>query len=172
MGSTVGTAESFHGVADFVEMIVPAIAAEDGCSVPAWAGSWWTPDAAVITVAQPDSRSLTSDLYCPKPCDRWPFNQDTSQLATARAVRAMAGTANGVKLRQWTQLVSACSSASKKLKLYVQGMLVGATPYSAASDACRGLRLGGGGEARATALETATLATVLARISSPGQMSH
>ncbi|WP_406740655.1 LamG-like jellyroll fold domain-containing protein [Streptomyces atratus] len=140
----VGTAVSFDGVDDYAVTDIPTVATETGFSVSAWVNLAKMPDAAAIVAAQPGNYSPSFELYYSKSYDRWVFNQYTSDSATAGAVRAMAATAGGVTTGQWTHLVGTYSSSAKELKLYVQGTLVGTTPYSTPWDARRGLQIGAG----------------------------
>ncbi|MEU4505314.1 MULTISPECIES: LamG-like jellyroll fold domain-containing protein [unclassified Streptomyces] len=140
----LGTAVSFDGVDDYAVTDIPTVATETGFSVAAWVNLSKMPDTAAIIAAQPGNYSPSFELYYSKSYDRWVFNQYTSDTATAGAVRAMATTPGGVTTGQWTHLVGTYSSASKELKLYVQGVLVGTTPYSTPWDARRGLQIGAG----------------------------
>lgn len=142
---------SFDGVDDYAVTDIPTVATETGFSVAAWANLSKMPDTAAIIAAQPGNYSPSFELYYSKSYDRWVFNQYTSDTATAGAVRAMATTPGGVTTGQWTHLVGTYSSASKELKLYVQGVLVGTTPYSTPWDARRGLQIGAGSYSGQTA---------------------
>lgn len=147
----LGTAVSFDGVDDYAVTDIPTVATETGFSVAAWANLSKMPDTAAIIAAQPGNYSPSFELYYSKSYDRWVFNQYTSDTATAGAVRAMATTPGGVTTGQWTHLVGTYSSASKELKLYVQGVLVGTTPYSTPWDTRRGLQIGAGSYSGQTA---------------------
>ncbi|MFI9628751.1 LamG-like jellyroll fold domain-containing protein [Streptomyces sp. NPDC052042] len=140
----IGTAVLFDGVDDYAETDIPTVATETGFSVSAWAELSRMPDTAAIIAAQPGNHSPGFELYYSQAYDRWVFNQYTSDSATAVPVRAMADAPGGVTAGQWTHLVGTYSSASKELKLYVQGVLVGTTSYSTPWDARRGLRIGAG----------------------------
>ncbi|MFJ1621786.1 LamG-like jellyroll fold domain-containing protein [Streptomyces sp. NPDC088190] len=140
----LGTAVSFDGVDDYAVTDIPTVATETGFSVSAWANLSRMPDTAAIIAAQPGNYSPSFELYYSKAYDRWVFNQYTADTATAGAVRAMAPNPGGVAPGQWTHLVGTYSSASKELKLYVQGTLVGTTTYSTPWDARRGLQIGAG----------------------------
>ncbi|MFD7491899.1 LamG-like jellyroll fold domain-containing protein [Streptomyces sp. NPDC059832] len=147
----VGTAVSFDGVDDYAVTDIPTVATETGFSVTAWVNLSKMPDAAAIIAAQTGNYSPSFELYYSKAYDRWVFNQYTSDTTTAGAVRVMAATPGGVTTGQWTHLVGTYSSASKELKLYVQGVLVGTTPYSTPWDARRGLQIGAGSYSGQTA---------------------
>ncbi|MFF2962127.1 LamG-like jellyroll fold domain-containing protein [Streptomyces sp. NPDC057963] len=140
----IGTAVSFDGVDDFAETDIPAVSTETGFSVSAWANLSKMPETAAIIAAQPGNHSPSFELYYSKAYDRWVFNQYTSDSATAGAVRAMADAPGGVTAGKWTHLVGTYSSASKELKLYVQGVLVGTALHSTPWDARRGLQIGAG----------------------------
>ncbi|MFJ4740143.1 LamG-like jellyroll fold domain-containing protein [Streptomyces sp. NPDC088775] len=147
----LGTAVSFDGVDDYAVTDIPTVATETGFSVAAWVNLSRMPDAAAIIAAQPGNYSPSFELYYSKAYDRWVFNQYTSDTATAGIARAMAATPGGVTTKQWTHLVGTYSSASKELKLYVQGVLVGTTSYSTPWDARRGLQIGAGSYSGQTA---------------------
>nr|WP_234314820.1 LamG-like jellyroll fold domain-containing protein [Streptomyces sp. NRRL F-5135] len=140
----IGTAVSFDGVDDYAQTDIPTVATETGFSAAAWVKLSKMPDAAAIIAAQPGNHSPGFELYYSKSYDRWVFNQYTSDSPTADAVRAMSATPGDAKAGEWTHLAGTYSSASKELKLYVQGKLVGTTTHTSPWDARRGLQIGAG----------------------------
>ncbi|MFE4537416.1 LamG-like jellyroll fold domain-containing protein [Streptomyces scopuliridis] len=140
----LGTAVSFDGVDDYARTDIPTVATESGFSAAAWVKLSKTPDTAAIIAAQPGNHSPGFELYYSKSYDRWVFNQFLSDTPDSNAVRAMAPTPGGVTAGEWTHLVGTYSQTDGELKLYVQGKLVGTTPYTNPWDARRGLQIGAG----------------------------
>ncbi|MFJ1914840.1 LamG-like jellyroll fold domain-containing protein [Streptomyces sp. NPDC088147] len=140
----IGTAVSFDGADDYARTDIPTVATESGFSAAAWVKLSKVPDTAAIIAAQPGNYSPGFELYYSKSYDRWVFNQYVSDTPDSNAVRAMSATAGGAKAGEWTHLVGTYSQTDGELKLYVQGQLVGTTPYTTPWDARRGLQIGAG----------------------------
>ncbi|MFD7288271.1 LamG-like jellyroll fold domain-containing protein [Streptomyces sp. NPDC059863] len=140
----LGTAVSFDGVDDYAQTDIPTVATESGFSAAAWVKLSKMPDTAAIIAAQPGNHSPGFELYYSKSYDRWAFNQFLSDTPESNAVRAMAPAPGGVTAGEWTHLVGTYSQTDGELKLYVQGKLVGTTPYTTPWDARRGLQIGAG----------------------------
>ncbi|MFI9630866.1 LamG-like jellyroll fold domain-containing protein [Streptomyces sp. NPDC052042] len=139
-----GTAVSFDGVHGYAVSDIPTVDTSNGFSVSAWAKLSTVPDHAAIIAAQPGNYAPGFELYYSKGYDRWVFNQYKADATGAGIARAMAPSPGGVQAGQWTHLVGTFSAASEELKLYVNGALVGTTPYSTPWDARRGLQIGAG----------------------------
>ncbi|MEV7868076.1 LamG domain-containing protein, partial [Streptomyces sp. NPDC088124] len=84
------------------------------------------------------------ELYYSKSYDRWVFNQYLSDTPESNAVRVMSATPGDAKAGTWTHLAGTYSQTDGELKLYVNGKLVGTTPYTTPWDARRGLQIGAG----------------------------
>ncbi|WP_234425833.1 LamG-like jellyroll fold domain-containing protein [Streptomyces kebangsaanensis] len=139
-----GTAVSFNGVDGYAVSDIPAVDTSTSFSVSAWARLDRMPTAAAIIAAQPGNHSPGFELYYSQSYDRWVFNQYTSDTAGASIARAMAATPGDAKAGEWTHLVGVYDSKAKQLRLYVNGTQAGATAYTTAWEARRGLQLGAG----------------------------
>ncbi|MFF7553704.1 LamG-like jellyroll fold domain-containing protein [Streptomyces olivaceus] len=139
-----GTALLFDGVDDYARTDIPTVNTESGFSVAAWVRLSRLPDSAAIIAAQPGNHSPGFELYYSKEFDRWVFNQYKSDASGAGITRAMAASPGDAEAGTWTHLVGTLSATSHELKLYVNGELVGTTPYASPWDARRGLQIGAG----------------------------
>jgi hypothetical protein len=116
----------------------------DSFSVAAWVRLDQMPTAAAIIAAQPGNHSPGFELYYSQAYDRWVFNQYTSDTVGASIARAMAAAPGDAKAGEWTHLVGVYDGKAKQLRLYVNGKQAGATAYTTAWEARRGLQLGAG----------------------------
>ncbi|MFD5747183.1 LamG-like jellyroll fold domain-containing protein [Streptomyces sp. NPDC127033] len=144
VAGAIGTAVSFDGVDDYAQTDIPTVATESGFSAAAWVKLSRMPETAAIIAAQPGNHSPGFELYYSKSYDRWVFNQYISDTAGSNAVRVMSATPGDAKAGTWTHLAGTYSQTDGELKLYVQGKLVGTTPYTTPWDARRGLQIGAG----------------------------
>ncbi|WP_443052743.1 LamG-like jellyroll fold domain-containing protein [Streptomyces sp. JV176] len=144
VAGAIGTAVSFDGVDDYAQTDIPTVATESGFSAAAWVKLSRAPEAAAIIATQPGNHSPGFELYYSKSYDRWVFNQYLSDTADSNAVRAMSAAPGDAKAGVWTHLAGTYSQTDGELKLYVQGKLVGTTPYTTPWDARRGLQIGAG----------------------------
>ncbi|MFJ1644918.1 LamG-like jellyroll fold domain-containing protein [Streptomyces sp. NPDC088258] len=139
-----GTALGLDGTSGYASADIPTVNTSNGFSVSVWVKLDRMPDSVAVIAAQPGNNTPGFELYYSQGYDRWVFNQYTSDTAGASIARAMAPTAGGVSVDQWTHLVGVYSGGAKELQLYIDGKLVGQTPYTTAWDARRGLRIGAG----------------------------
>ncbi|MEW1719735.1 LamG-like jellyroll fold domain-containing protein [Streptomyces sp. NPDC093109] len=137
-----GTALGLDGTSGYAAADIPTVNTSNGFSVSAWVKLDRLPNGAAVIAAQPGNNSPGFELYYSQGYDRWVFNQYTSDTSGASIARAMAPAAGGVSVNKWTHLVGVYSGGAKELQLYIDGKLVGQTPYSTAWDARRGLRIG------------------------------
>ncbi|MEV7087133.1 LamG-like jellyroll fold domain-containing protein [Streptomyces sp. NPDC093085] len=144
VAGAIGTAVSFDGVDDYAQTDIPTVATESGFSAAAWVKLSRMPEAAAIIATQPGNHSPGFELYYSKAYDRWVFNQYLADTADSNAVRVMAAAPGDARAGVWTHLAGTYSQTDGELKLYVQGKLVGTTPYTTPWDARRGLQIGAG----------------------------
>ncbi|MFF4396523.1 LamG-like jellyroll fold domain-containing protein [Streptomyces sp. NPDC001480] len=137
-----GKAVSFDGVDDYAATDIPVIDTSGSFSVSAWVKLPALPDHTAVVVTQPGNNSPGFEIYYSKGYERWVFSQHTSDTPDASSVKAMAPSAGGVKVGQWTHLVGTYSSGSDELKLYIDNELAGTASYSTPWDARRGLQFG------------------------------
>ncbi|MFF7704519.1 LamG-like jellyroll fold domain-containing protein [Streptomyces lydicus] len=140
----VGSALSLNGVDGYAATDIPVVDTSRGFSVSVWVRPNQVPDHAAIVATQPGNNRPGFELYYSFDLKRWVFNQYTSDSPDAGIARAMAPQPGGVTANEWTHLVGAYDSTAKVLQLYVNGKLVGQTPYVGAWNARRGLQLGAG----------------------------
>ncbi|MFP8941741.1 LamG-like jellyroll fold domain-containing protein [Streptomyces fenghuangensis] len=139
-----GTAVEFDGTDDYAATDIPVVDTSRGFAVSAWVKLSAMPGRAAIVAAQPGNHSPGFELYYSQAFDRWVFNQYAADQAGAGIVRAMADTPGGVSTGTWTHLVGSYDSARDMLELFVDGTLVGQTPYATPWNARRGLTIGAG----------------------------
>ncbi|MEW2435944.1 LamG-like jellyroll fold domain-containing protein [Streptomyces caniferus] len=137
-----GTALTLNGTDGYAATDIPVVDTSRGFSVSAWVRPTQIPDHPAIVATQPGNVRPGFELYYSSDLKRWVFNQYTSDSADAGIARAMAPQPGGVTANEWTHLVGAYDSTAKVLQLYVNGKLVGQTPYTTAWNARRGLQLG------------------------------
>ncbi|MGW6292059.1 LamG-like jellyroll fold domain-containing protein [Streptomyces sp. NPDC055058] len=137
-----GTALHMDGTSGYAATDIPTVNTANGFSISAWVKLDAIPDDAAVVAAQPGNHSPGFELYYSFGYNRWVFNQYTSDTPGASIARAMAPNAGGVAANKWTHLVGVYSGGDKELRLYVDGVLVGTTPYTTAWDARRGLQIG------------------------------
>ncbi|MFE1764029.1 LamG-like jellyroll fold domain-containing protein [Streptomyces angustmyceticus] len=140
----VGTALALNGTDGYAATDIPVVDTSRGFSVSAWVRLGQIPDHPAIVATQPGNNRPGFELYYSSDLKRWVFNQYTADSADAGIARAMAPQPGGVSANEWTHLVGSYDSTAKALLLYVNGKLVGQTPYTAAWNARRGLQLGAG----------------------------
>lgn len=137
-----GTALHVDGTSGYAATDIPTVNTANGFSVSAWVKLDEIPTNAAVIATQPGNHSPGFELYYSVGYNRWVFNQYTSDTPGASIARAMAPQAGGVNANEWTHLVGVYSGGDKELRLYVNGTLVGSTPYTTAWDARRGLQIG------------------------------
>jgi Concanavalin A-like lectin/glucanases superfamily len=140
----VGTGVEFNGTDAYLQSDIPTVHTNISITVAAWVKLDRMPTTAAIVAAQPGNDAPGFELYYSQLYDRWVFNQYSSDSPTATPVRAMSATAGGVTAGQWYHLAGSYDAVNHVMALYVNGTLVGSTPYSTAWDARRGLQIGAG----------------------------
>ncbi|MEU9489097.1 LamG-like jellyroll fold domain-containing protein [Streptomyces decoyicus] len=138
----MGTALALNGTDGYAATDIPVVDTSRGFSVSAWVRPTQIPDHPAIVATQPGNNRPGFELYYSSDLKRWVFNQYTADSTDAGIARAMAPQPGGVTANEWTHLVGAYDSTAKVLQLYVNGKLVGQTPYTTAWNARRGLQLG------------------------------
>ncbi|MFI0939445.1 LamG-like jellyroll fold domain-containing protein [Streptomyces sp. NPDC021020] len=139
-----GTAVQLDGTTSYLESDIPTVHTNSSFSVGAWVKLDRMPTTAAIVAAQPGNHSPGFELYYSYDYNRWVFNQFTADTASATPVRAMPSTAGGVVANQWYHLLGSYNGVDHNLRMYIDGQLVGTTPYTTAWDARRGLQIGAG----------------------------
>ncbi|MFD9863444.1 LamG-like jellyroll fold domain-containing protein [Streptomyces alboflavus] len=139
-----GSAVSFNGSDGYAATDVPVVDTSRGFAISAWAKLSKMPDGAAVIATQPGNHSPGFELYYTQKYDRWAFNQYKSDTKDAGIARVMADKPGGVSTDKWTHLVGSYDSVRDVLELYVNGKLVGETPYADPWEARRGLQLGAG----------------------------
>lgn len=139
-----GTGLHFDGTSGYAASDLTVVDTSDSFSVAAWVRLDRMPTAAAIIAAQPGNHSPGFELYYSRSYDRWVFNQYTSDTPGASIARAMAAAPGDAKAGEWTHLVGVYDGKAKQLRLHVNGKQVGATAYTTAWEARRGLQLGAG----------------------------
>ncbi|MFF2009072.1 LamG-like jellyroll fold domain-containing protein [Streptomyces sp. NPDC058195] len=141
-GASDGTALHFNGTDGYAATGVPTVNTANGFSVSTWVKLDAIPDGAAVVATQPGNYSPGFEMYYSKGYNRWVFNQYTADTADAGIARAMAPAAGDAVAGKWTHLVGVYSGSVKELRLYVDGVLAGSTPYTTAWNARRGLQIG------------------------------
>nr|WP_325065098.1 LamG-like jellyroll fold domain-containing protein [Streptomyces apocyni] len=139
-----GTALHLDGTSGYAATDIPAVNTSGGFAVSAWVKLSQMPDEAAIIAAQPGNHSPGFELYYSAYFDRWVFNQYAADEPGAKIIRAMADAPGGASADEWTHLVGSYSSGRDVLELFVDGKLVGQTPYATPWQARRGLQFGAG----------------------------
>lgn len=139
-----GTAVEFDGTDGYASTDISAVNTSAGFAVSAWAKLSRMPDRTAVVAAQPGNHKPGFELYYSKAYDRWVFNQYAADDPGAGIIRAMADQPGGVRTDAWTHLVGSYDSVRDVLELYVNGTLVGQTPYATPWEARRGLLFGAG----------------------------
>ncbi|MFI6279951.1 LamG-like jellyroll fold domain-containing protein [Streptomyces sp. NPDC050988] len=139
---TRGTAVAFNGTDGYASTDLSVVNTSGGFAVSAWVKLSKMPDGAAVIATQPGTHAPGFELYYSKAYDRWVFNQYKADMADAGIARVMAAQPGGVTVDKWTHLVGSYSSGRDVLELFVDGRLVGQTPYSTPWEARRGLQIG------------------------------
>ncbi|GAA1042262.1 LamG domain-containing protein [Streptomyces murinus] len=138
----VNTGVEFNGTDSYLASDIPTVHTNTSFSVAAWVKLDQMPSTAAVIAAQPGNNAPGFELYYSQGYDRWVFNQNTSDSASATPIRAMSSTAGGVSAGQWYHLLGSYDAVNGVLALYVNGQLVGSTSYTTPWDARRGLQIG------------------------------
>ncbi|MGW4962419.1 LamG-like jellyroll fold domain-containing protein [Nonomuraea sp. NPDC004186] len=148
-GVTFGTAGKYgnaaraDGTTGYLKTAGPVLDTGKSFSVTAWAKLAATkPAHAGIIATQTDSVKPSFELYYSSSYDRWIFNRNTGNDASATTVRAQSTTVpqGGV----WTHLAGVYDAAAKQIKLYVNGKLASTTAYTTPWKAAGPVQMGAG----------------------------
>ncbi|MVO88743.1 DNRLRE domain-containing protein [Streptomyces sp. p1417] len=139
-----GSALSFNGTDGYAATDIPVVDTGRGFAVSAWAKLSKMPDGAAVIATQPGNHAPGFELYYTKTYDRWAFNQYKADSKDPGIARVMADKPGGVSIGKWTHLVGSYDSVRDVLELFVNGKLVGETPYADPWEARRGFQLGAG----------------------------
>jgi hypothetical protein len=143
VAGVTGTAVQFNGTDGYASSDLSPVDTTQGFTVSAWAKFDRQPDQSVVVAAQPGNFKAGFQLYYSS-TDGWVFSQHAADTATAALVKAKASTPATVTPGQWTHVVGSYDPGIDVLRLYVNGQLVGETPWSTPWNARRGLVLGAG----------------------------
>ncbi|WP_399479620.1 LamG-like jellyroll fold domain-containing protein [Streptomyces sp. OUCMDZ-4982] len=141
---TKGTALELDGIDGYASSDLSVVDTARGFTVSTWVKLSRIPEGTAVIAAQPGSHKTSFELYYSAAYDRWVFNQYETDTPSANIVRAMAAQPGGVSADTWTHLTGSYDEAAKKLRLYVDGQLVGEAPLPNAWNARRGLTIGAG----------------------------
>ncbi|WP_145497212.1 LamG-like jellyroll fold domain-containing protein [Streptomyces sp. CFMR 7] len=141
---TKGTALELDGIDGYASSDLSVVDTARGFTVSTWVKLSRIPEGTAVIAAQPGSHKTSFELYYSAAYDRWVFNQYETDTPSANIVRAMAAQPGGVSANTWTHLTGSYDEAAKKLRLYVDGQLVGEAPLPNAWNARRGLTIGAG----------------------------
>ncbi|MEV7844560.1 LamG-like jellyroll fold domain-containing protein [Streptomyces cyaneofuscatus] len=141
---TKGTALELNGTDGYAASDLSAVDTSRGFSVSAWVKLSKVPNDAAIIASQPGNHRPGFELYYSASLGRWVFNQFETDTPNAAIIRAMASQPGGVSPNTWTHLTGSYDESAKKLRLHVNGQLVGEAPLPHAWDARRGLTIGAG----------------------------
>ncbi|OON80525.1 LamG domain-containing protein [Streptomyces tsukubensis] len=139
-----GTAVTFNGTDGYASTDLPVVNTSGGFAVSAWASLSTMPTDAAVIASQPGNYAPGFELYYSAAYDRWVFNQYKADEAGAGVTRVMADKPGDASTGKWTHLAGSYDSVRNVLELFVNGKLVGQTPYSTPWEARRGLQLGAG----------------------------
>ncbi|QCW77741.1 LamG domain-containing protein [Streptomyces sp. S6] len=141
---TKGTALELDGTDAYASSDLSVVDTARGFTVSTWVKLSRIPQGTAIIASQAGSHSTGFELYYSAAYDRWVFNQYETDTPNANIVRAMAAQPGGVSADTWTHLTGSYDEAAKKLRLHVDGRLVGEAPLPNAWNARRGLTIGAG----------------------------
>ncbi|MFW6725247.1 LamG-like jellyroll fold domain-containing protein [Streptomyces sp. MAR4 CNY-716] len=142
---TDGTALGLNGTDAYAATDLSAVNNTGGFTVSAWVKLDAKPTAgAAVVASQPGNERMGFALHYAAAHDRWIFNGFSADTPDATVHRAMAPNPGGVQTGTWTHLVGSYDSVEDKLRLFVDGTLVGETPFTSTWNARRGLQLGAG----------------------------
>ncbi len=143
-----GTALGLNGTDAYAVTDLSAVNNTGGFTVSAWAKLDAKPTTgAAVVASQPGNERMGFALHYAAAHDRWIFNGFSADTPDATVHRAMAPNPGGVQTGAWTHLVGSYDSVEDKLRLFVNGTLVGETPFVSTWNARRGLQLGAGSAA-------------------------
>ncbi|MHA4819610.1 LamG domain-containing protein [Streptomyces aculeolatus] len=145
---TDGTALGLNGTDAYAATDLSAVNNTGGFTVSAWVKLDAKPTTgAAVVASQPGNERMGFALHYAAAHDRWIFNGFSADTPDATVHRAMAPNPGGVQTGTWTHLVGSYDSVEDKLRLFVNGTLVGETPFVSTWNARRGLQLGAGSAA-------------------------
>ncbi|XLE02099.1 LamG domain-containing protein [Streptomyces sp. 184] len=140
-----GTALGLNGTDAYAATDLSAVNNTGGFTVSAWVKLDAKPTTgAAVVASQPGNERMGFALHYAAAHDRWIFNGFSADTPDAAVHRAMAPNPGGVQTGTWTHLVGSYDSVDDKLQLFVNGTLVGETPFVSSWNARRGLQLGAG----------------------------
>ncbi|WP_244793155.1 LamG-like jellyroll fold domain-containing protein [Streptomyces sp. BJ20] len=139
----VGTAVRFNGTDGYADTDLSPVNTTQGFTVSAWVNFDQQPTRSMVVATQPGNSTAGFELYY-SPVHGWVFNQHASDTAGAASVMAKAATPAPVTVGKWTQVAGSYDATLDRLRLYVDGQLVGEKSWSTPWNARRGLRIGAG----------------------------
>jgi hypothetical protein len=143
-----GTALGLNGTDAYAATDLSPVNNTGGFTVSAWVKLDAKPTTgAAVAASQPGNERMGFALHYAAAHDRWIFNGFSADTPDATVYRAMAPDPGGVQTGTWTHLVGSYDSVEDKLQLFVNGTLVGETPFVSTWNARRGLQLGAGATA-------------------------
>ncbi len=139
----VGTAVRFNGTDGYADTDLSPVNTTQGFTVSAWVNFDQQPTRSMVVATQPGNITAGFELYY-SPVHGWVFNQHASDTAGAASVMAKAATPAPVTVGKWTHVAGSYDATLDRLRLYVDGQLVGEKSWSTPWNARRGLRIGAG----------------------------
>ncbi|CAM5732012.1 LamG domain-containing protein OS=Streptomyces tendae OX=1932 GN=F3L20_02585 PE=4 SV=1 [Streptomyces tendae] len=139
----VGTAVRFNGTDGYADTDLSPVNTTQGFAVSAWVNFDQQPTHSMVVATQPGNVMAGFELYY-SPVHGWVFNQHASDTAGAASVMAKAATPAPVTVGKWTHVAGSYDATVDRLRLYVDGQLVGEKSWSTPWNARRGLRIGAG----------------------------
>ncbi|MCF6474753.1 LamG domain-containing protein [Nonomuraea sp. MG754425] len=143
LDGVAGTAMQVNGATGYASTAGPVLDTTKSFSVSAWARLPEGKQArAGVVTTQIGAVRPAFELYYSASYDRWIFNRFSSNTADATITRAT-GTASP-QGGEWAHLVGVYDAVAKEIKLYVNGRLQQATPFTTPWNATGVLQIGAG----------------------------
>ncbi len=133
----------FNGTDGYADTDLSPVNTTQGFAVSAWVNFDQQPTHSMVVATQPGNVMAGFELYY-SPVHGWVFNQHASDTAGAASVMAKAATPAPVTVGKWTHVAGSYDATVDRLRLYVDGQLVGEKSWSTSWNARRGLRIGAG----------------------------
>ncbi|MGW2558357.1 LamG domain-containing protein [Streptomyces sp. NPDC001514] len=137
-----GNGLELDGLDDYAATDSPVLNTGKSFSVSVWAKLPASPSGATVAVAQSGANTSGFEIYYSSTLGGWVFlrhGADSSGTTTARAVQPACPTGDTAcaqaRVNRWTHVVGVFDNVAQMMKLYVDGALVGSTPFSNPWDA-------------------------------------
>ncbi|MEO3885197.1 LamG-like jellyroll fold domain-containing protein [Nonomuraea sp. B5E05] len=138
-----GTAMQVNGSTAYVATAGPVVDTTKSFAVSAWVRMPEAKqDSTGIIATQTDTVAPAFELYYSSSYDRWIFNRFTGNTTGAQIVRATGKAAP--QGGEWAHLTGVYDSVAQEIKLYVNGVLQGTTPFATPWNATGPMLIGAG----------------------------